>query len=211
MSFSQGATIQMSEFPRTQLASSDPKKWDAEWEKIFQTDSMRLIMCNVERLFHIQSRFKQPLLGVDAAYEEYRVFLISTCTIQQRIGVWSFLHRQEIETKWTSSFVSEREKQVLLALSHICAMARNLNEARAYCARELRLHRLSKDPRVLLSLLDSIVPGKEYLLKPPETPYYIPNEEWDELSKKQANGTEAEKVAFQSMLMLRTKLICTHP
>ncbi|KAF9018006.1 hypothetical protein BDZ89DRAFT_1074364 [Hymenopellis radicata] len=193
------------EFPRTQLAQSDPQKWDAEWEALFKN---KPVLCDVNYLFHTESQFRNPLRSMDVLYRSYQIFLISTCTIQQRIGHLSILHGAELDEKWTAASVSDREHHALRALSGVCTIAKNLNDARAYCPRELRLERMTKDPKVMLDLLRSIVPGKEYISKPPETPYYIPSDDWDALAKKkETSATEMGKVTHATMLMLRTKLI----
>ena len=207
MNFLSGAlqNVTLAEFPRTQLASSNPEKWDREWENLFQNNQ---VLSDLEVLFFQEANVRNPMAGLDRVYSAYRIFLLSTCTIQQRIGHLYLQHYAELERLWTQVGEEERRKHVLIALAAVCSIAKNLNDARAYCSRELRLKRLSENPKVLLDLFKSIVPGPKYIYVPPETPYYIPNEAWDALSAKKENPTEMEKITLASMLMLRTKMIC---
>lgn len=61
--------------------------------------------------------------------------------------------------------VDERRKHVLVGLSRACGIARNLNTSRMYCAKELRIEHLSADGRVVLDLLNAIVPDNATVVR----------------------------------------------
>ncbi|KAJ7140849.1 hypothetical protein C8R44DRAFT_726561 [Mycena epipterygia] len=98
-------------------------------------------------------------------------------------------------------------KHVLIGLTNVCSIAKNLHDARIYCGRELRLSHLRKDGRAVLDLLKSVMVED---VKIPEKPTYIPDPTWNGFVDAQQRSAlnDSEKFALAKILVLRTKLIC---
>ncbi|KAJ6546684.1 hypothetical protein DFH09DRAFT_1320854 [Mycena vulgaris] len=83
-----------------------------------------------------------------------------------------------------------RRNHILIGLAQVGAISANLNQARSYCAHELRVPHLCGNGSVLLDLLKSVLlPDASYV---PSTP---------------SNPTEAEKIVLATILVMRTKPI----
>lgn len=195
--------VGMLQMPKMEKAMSQPEAWDQEWEKLFEIGVLSNLDTNFEGLVDMTKR-----IGTEQTYESYRIFLLSTCAIQQRIGALGLRDGVQIEMRWRMASPATRRKHVLIGLASMCSLARNLHDARAYCATELRLNYLHQTPTVLLDLFKAINPGPKYIQRPPDKPYFIPNKDWDAFAlKHEKDSSEAEKITFSEMLMLRTKLI----
>ncbi|KAJ7684263.1 hypothetical protein DFH06DRAFT_1155145 [Mycena polygramma] len=144
---------------------------------------------------------------LDALYHDYPS--LSQNTLQLQIGIIQDVCTfRDFDAKWLAADPSVREEHVLLALSRICSTANNLHDARKLCATELNLAYLTKDGQHLIGLLKAMVP--QDISKPPSSLSYFPHPDWDALRifHEKSSPSDLEKLVYQRMLVLRTKLIC---
>ncbi|KAJ6509161.1 hypothetical protein C8R47DRAFT_11527 [Mycena vitilis] len=198
--------------PDIQDALKNPRKWNAHWERALSMESnggidfSPRVWYNSEVQEHKMMTKQHPHL-LDALYHDYPS--LSRNTLQLQIGiiqdVCSF---RDFDAKWLAADPSVREEHVLSALSRICSTANNLHDARKLCATELNLAYLAKDGRHLIGLLKAVVP--QDLSKPPSSLSYFSHPDWDSLHifHEKSSPSDLEKLVYQRMLVLRTKLIC---
>ncbi|KAJ7035810.1 hypothetical protein C8F04DRAFT_1258705 [Mycena alexandri] len=60
-----------------------------------------------------------------------------------------YFHNRGFEIEWMGATPATRATHVLIGLAKACSIAANLNQARAYCAHELRLAYLSETGNVV--------------------------------------------------------------
>ncbi|KIY73880.1 hypothetical protein CYLTODRAFT_485025 [Cylindrobasidium torrendii FP15055 ss-10] len=191
------------QMPQREKAISQPEAWDQEWEKLFEAGVLSNLETNFQGLVGITKK-----IGPEQTHESYKIFLLSTCAIQQRIAALGVRDGVQIEMRWRMATPATRRKHALIGLASACSLTHNLHNARAYCAAELRLQHLHQTPLVLLDLFKAINPGPKYLQHPPDKPYFVPNTDWDAFALKHENdSSKAENITFSAMLILRTKLI----
>ncbi|KAK7002202.1 MYND-type domain-containing protein [Favolaschia claudopus] len=198
----------MIRMPLPREAQLDPVKWEADWEVLLSamyrpSTLPKALSC----LF--SSDLQAANRCVDARLNDHLCLLKQTCELEQLLSFEALknLAHDDFEMKWTRATVDERSKHVLEALATVCSVSTNLHDARAYCP-ELRLTHLSVDPHAFLELLKIAILDDPSLI--PAQPKYVLHPEWDAWAATQQLpiNSEAEKVVFAGMKLLRTKLIC---
>ncbi|KAK7002206.1 MYND-type domain-containing protein [Favolaschia claudopus] len=198
----------MIRMPLPREAQLHPEKWEADWEVLLSTmyrpsTLPKALSC----LF--SSDLQAANRCVDARLNDHRCLLKQTCELEQLLSFEALknLAHDDFEMKWKRASVDERAKHVLQALATVCSVAKNLHDPRAYCP-ELRLTRLSADADAFLELLKTALLDDPSLI--PTQPKYVSHPEWDAWAATQGPliNSEAEKVVFAGMKLLRTKLIC---
>ena len=165
------------DMPRVQDALKNPEEWDKQWETVLtQLDpSPEMVFLDSVRHSKMVRRSVSDLL------EYYAILYTQTCEVQYRVGgrACAFLLHKDLERRWIEAGEVVRRKHALRALSEACSMAKNLNDARNSCGDILRLRKLSRDGKTLISLLQAMIP--EDLSDVPKTPYYFPEPRWEAL------------------------------
>ncbi|KAJ7656786.1 hypothetical protein DFH06DRAFT_1198572 [Mycena polygramma] len=181
-----------------------PEAWNAAWEGLFchpqVTAPPHIFKCKLAewaRMPGVEAR----MLG------EQETNRRGLCGLQFDVTRECITHFSTFEMNWMTATPVARRKHILGGLSQVCATAVNLNEARASCASELRLGRLSSDGKIFLDLLKSVL--LEDVSFVPNTPIYVSDPEWDKLSAgHQLLINNVERLALAHLLLMRTKLIC---
>ncbi|KAL0576164.1 hypothetical protein V5O48_005805 [Marasmius crinis-equi] len=192
------------DMPRVQDALRNPEEWNKQWEKLLtQVDSPEAVFyTSVERT-------KSSFRSISDLLEYYALLRTQTCEVQRNVGgaALHFLLERDLERLWAEAGEAVRRKHTLRALSEACSIAKNLNDARAFCGDILRLESLSKDGKTLITLIKAMIP--EDLSRIPKTPYYFPEPRWEALQKhveKTFSANSVERITFDESLLLRTKL-----
>lgn len=142
--------------------------------------------------------------------EQFPILTTSLCHLQREITdeALSYILLKDLESKWMVAPSAERRQHVLVGLSNVCSKARNLNDARAFCSKEMRVSYLCQG-RNILDLLDLVKVDDVHVA--PSTPKYVPDADWDVIRAKQersSSTTEMERICLTEILLLRGKLIC---
>ncbi|KAJ7127681.1 hypothetical protein C8R44DRAFT_733119 [Mycena epipterygia] len=192
--------------PKIEDALKDPVKWNAEWERAMDPSNHFTPIDFYEadiRLYAIRS--KEYL---DASYVIYPVLVRQTLELQVCLLQDIFTFRSKgFDDKWLRADPSLHEKHVLVGLSRACSGAHNLHYARRLCPTELNITYLTKDGHYFLNLLKSVIP--EDVSHPPTRLAYFSHLDWDDLRAyhERSSPHDLEKLCYQTMLILRTKLI----
>ncbi|KAJ7596299.1 hypothetical protein C8J56DRAFT_917055 [Mycena floridula] len=189
------------QLPKTHMALSKPEVWNSEWESLYSTKMLTPENCL--RLAIKADSFSPS--GSDLQY--YSDLFKMTCAVRHDIGVTVTKFGERFRPGWLQASAATRKKHVLTALSEACSMARNLNDARAYCADELTIAHLSENGQVVVDMLYALLPDD--LSHVPASPYYFPNTNWDTFEKihEASNARNEEKNILAEVIILRTKLI----
>lgn len=178
------------EFPRTQHALSKPEEWNASWERLCSSGLFPPQTClDID----IQTFQREP----DRKVYAYSLHLQRTVILRFEIGREGVdaLLNENLESNWLAATAAIRRQHALVGLSEASAIAKNLNETRRLTGDILTLDNLSKDGRVLIDLLKTIIPNDISVV--PETPCHFPNPTWDSFREaRQKSGTEHEKLSF---------------
>ncbi|KAJ7127306.1 hypothetical protein C8R43DRAFT_700353 [Mycena crocata] len=186
-----------------------PEAWNTAWEEMYP----RLSSPNIPKSCfqsQVEQLNKQPLL-ISLQRMTNPVDHDELCDLQQEItrACISHFQRRDLEAKWMAASPALRQKHILIALAKGCSFRPNLNDPRCYCAHELRLEYLGgRDGRVLLEMVKSVLLDDHSVM--PKTPRYISHPFWDKFVADQNKRklTDVEKLVFDGLLILRTKLIC---
>ncbi|KAJ7149689.1 hypothetical protein C8R46DRAFT_1198687 [Mycena filopes] len=192
------------------LEDNSAEEWNAKWEGMYP----QLLHPNCPATsFNFELARIQNLPSLRALKSlENDIDRGDLCALQREITVECLLvyPREDLQRKWMSATPVLRQKHILVGLAKACSLDRmaKLNDARIYCAHELRLDYLGGDGAVLLDLLKSVSHDDHTVI--PETPRYISHPFWDDMFATRAvlNATDAERLATLRIQVLRTKLIC---
>ncbi|KAJ6468105.1 hypothetical protein C8R47DRAFT_1151819 [Mycena vitilis] len=197
--------------PGMHTAMIDPVKWNSDWENL----GNRVQRMSPADFIHTRAMLLATESdGMDASLLQYQSLLGGLSSLQLWITKDAQLYfvRDDLENKWLSADPALRGKHILIGLSSACAIARNLHDARIYCARELRLARLKGDGRIIMGWLKAIMVPEDpqEALKLLEKPRYLPDAAWDACAdlQRRSSPSDSEKLALGEILTLRTKLIC---
>ncbi|KAJ7657376.1 hypothetical protein DFH06DRAFT_1198084 [Mycena polygramma] len=197
--------------PGMHTATIDPVKWNSDWENL----GNRVQHMSPADFVHTRAMLLATESdGMDASLLQYQSLLGGLSSLQLWITKDAQLYfvRDDLEKKWLSADPALRGKHILIGLSSACAIARNLHDARIYCAREFRLARLRGDGRIVMGWLNAIMVPEdpEEALKLLEKPRYLPDAAWDAYAdlQQRSSPSDSEKLALGEILTLRTKLIC---
>ncbi|KAJ7031073.1 hypothetical protein C8F04DRAFT_1263346 [Mycena alexandri] len=190
-------------------AIRDPERWNSAWEVLLRGELA--FPAGPPRAFKTKlDQIETMPRGVDETLLGYQALVASTCAVQRNITEEALKHFSfdDFEAKWMNAGADVRGKHILNAMADVCSKARNLNEARMYCAPELRLLRLRLDGKVFLNLLKSVMHADASFI--PSQPVYVSHPGWDmwAAGQRNLNSSEAMKAALAEILILRTKLIC---
>ncbi|KAJ7455779.1 hypothetical protein FB451DRAFT_1277414 [Mycena latifolia] len=189
--------------PEIEDVLRDPVKWNADWERTSHITPIHWY----HRELNDQKQFSKALL--DARYAGYPILARQTLDLQISViqNICTF-RNLGFDEKWLRADPAVREKHVLVGLTTSCAAAHNLHSARRLCPTELNVPRLTKDGKYLIHLLKAVVP--EDLTAPPTQVKHFVHPDWDALREhhEKSNPTDLDKLCYQEMLILRTKLIC---
>ncbi|KAJ7608394.1 hypothetical protein FB45DRAFT_1067487 [Roridomyces roridus] len=179
--------------PPMQLATSNPKKWDAEWEKL-------LAMAYADPDFGPGK--KTPSKHTEL--EMIRILREGLCALQAQLTreTLQYFVRGRFEEKWIAATPEERGKHVLAALCDVCTSAMNLHQSREFCAVELNVAAHQKDGKLLVGYIKEMM--VENPAANPEDPVFISHPVWDALEH---GASVHEKIALRFILVLRNKLI----
>ncbi|KAJ7162320.1 hypothetical protein C8R46DRAFT_1283083 [Mycena filopes] len=190
-------------------AIRDPAKWNSDWEELLRGQ----LAFPLGPLRAFQTKLGQIEMrpnGVDETLLEIQSWVANTCAMQVVITEEALKHFNfdDFEAKWMDAGSDVRGKHILGAMADVCSRSMNLNEARVYCAPELRLLRLRLDGKIFLNLLKSVMRDDASFI--PSQPIYVSHLGWDAWAADQgkSNTSEAMKAALAEILILRTKLIC---
>ncbi|KAJ7034047.1 hypothetical protein C8F04DRAFT_601211 [Mycena alexandri] len=195
--------------PLPQDAIRDPERWNSAWEVLLRGELA--FPAGPPRAFKTKlDQIETMPRGVDETLLGYQALVASTCAVQRNITEEALKHFSfdDFEAKWMNAGADVRGKHILNAMADVCSKARNLNEARMYCAPELRLLRFRLDGKVFLNLLKSVMHADASFI--PSQPIYVSHPGWDmwAAGQRNLNSSEAMKAAHAEILILRTKLIC---
>ncbi|KAK7002194.1 MYND-type domain-containing protein [Favolaschia claudopus] len=189
-------------------AQRDPEQWDRVWEARLSILSQRSVLLQT-----LSSEFREEVQDTEWVLDHnlngYQFLLRQTCEVQRMMSYDALVHlvHDDFEKKWKRAKPHERGKHVLGALAAICSVAKDLNDARAYCP-ELRSTSLQSDGDAFLRLLRSAMLEETTVV--PGQPRYVAHSDWDDWTAMQQAliQSEAEKVVLARMMAVRTKLIC---
>ncbi|KAJ7168857.1 hypothetical protein C8R46DRAFT_1092672 [Mycena filopes] len=194
--------------PLASDALRDPKEWNSDWEDMLRRHfglPHGPALCFNTTLHKLETRG-----SLDKSLAGYPSLVSATCAMQRNLTWDALTHftNDDFEAKWMDADSDVRGEHILGAMAAVCSVANNLNEARSYCAPELRLLRLRLDGKVFLDLLRSVMLDDASFI--PSEPVYVSHPRWDAWAAKQRslNDSEAKKFALAEILLLRTKLIC---
>ncbi|KAJ7753169.1 hypothetical protein B0H16DRAFT_1690831 [Mycena metata] len=196
--------------PTIPHAQKAPAEWNSDWELFLLRPEFAPphgpAACFTEYLTRIKMT---P--GLEAAtFDGLRGHRDHLCGLQalETEDCLDYFHSRGFEVDWMGATPATRAKHVLIGLAEACSIAANLNQARAYCAHELRLSYLSDTGDVVLELLKSVLADDNSFV--PATPKYISTPSWDafEVMQNNSNPTEMERIALDTILVFRTMLIC---
>ncbi|KAJ7608384.1 hypothetical protein FB45DRAFT_1010995 [Roridomyces roridus] len=194
--------------PPVQLAASNPKKWDADWQDLLRrahTDP------DIGPGKQLRTRLgRRSVLHPDGGLKDtvlytIRVLREGLCALQAELTREALLYfvRARFEQKWIAAAPEERGKPVLAALCDVCTSAMNLHQAREFFAVELNVAAHQKDGRLLVGYIKEIMVVENPAANP-EDPIFISHPVWDVLEH---GASVHEKIALKSILVLRNKLI----
>ncbi|KAJ7466912.1 hypothetical protein FB451DRAFT_1178177 [Mycena latifolia] len=193
-------------------ALRNPEKWDADWEAFLRMEFARRGKGPVTCVNFKVKDFKTTPRLVDEALDNYQTLVSQICALQRTVTEEALHHFKlnNLDGRWMAASPDERRKHILGTMVAVCSKALNLNDARAYCAPELRPSRLRLNGKVFLDLLKSAMLDDASFI--PTTPTYISHPERDAFAAapERLNDTENMKIAFARILLLRTKLICKY-
>ncbi|KAJ6533365.1 hypothetical protein B0H10DRAFT_2204737 [Mycena sp. CBHHK59/15] len=185
----------------------DSTKWNADWERAMSPANGFTPVSWYQRELRDQANQNKVLL--DARYAGYPTLASQCLALQISLIQDVFTFRNKgFEEKWIRADPSVREKHVLIGLTSSCSAAHNLHDSRRLCATELNFSHLTQDGHHFLDLLRSVIP--EDISAPPTNIKHFSNPDWDALRAhhEKSNTRDVEKLCYQTMLLLRTKLIC---
>lgn len=190
-------------------AVRNPEQWNKDWEALLDREfgfPRGPIFC-FESMMVDNEALPQ---GIDDALSSYQNQLAHTCGLQRNLteDAQDYFATKNLEARGMRAGADVRRAHILGGMAAVCAKARNLNIARAYCAPELHLSRLRLDGKVFLNLLRSAMLEDASFI--PSTPRYVSHPKWDAFAAEQTvrNDTDSKKLALAEVLLLRTKLIC---
>ncbi|KAJ7455734.1 hypothetical protein FB451DRAFT_1277306 [Mycena latifolia] len=188
--------------PEIEDVLRDPVKWNADWERASHFTPISWYQREVQD----QSFLNKAML--DARYLAYPSLASTTLTLQ--IGlvheIRAILHL--FDDKWLLADPAVRAKHMLVGLTTSCSAAHNLHFARRLCPTELSLSRHRRDGKYLIVLLKALLP-EDPTASPTEVKHFA-HPDWDTLREyyERSNPSDVDKLCYQEMLILRTKLIC---
>ncbi|KAJ7455747.1 hypothetical protein FB451DRAFT_1564787 [Mycena latifolia] len=191
--------------PEIEDVLRDTAKWNADWERVNQAGFTP--MAWYHRALHDEKYTSKALL--DARYAGYPVLVRQTLDLQIGLiqDVYGFRHL-EFDEKWLRADPVVREKHVFVGFTTSCSAAHNLHFARRLCPTELSVPRLIQHGKYLIDLLKAIIP--EDLTARPTQVKHFAHPDWDALLEyhEKSKPSDVDKLCYQEMLILRTKLIC---
>ncbi|KAJ6497968.1 hypothetical protein C8R47DRAFT_1260782 [Mycena vitilis] len=189
-------------------ALRDPVQWNLEWEALFRPGGQLVfprgpVLAYSDTLRELEAAPS----SADKTLRGYQVLVANTCALQRNITAEALQHftHDDFEARWMNADADVRGRHILGAMAAVCSKAQNLNQARSYCP-EVRLMRLRLDGKVFLNLLKSVMLADASFI--PSQPVYVCHSAWDTWAATLNKESDAEKIAFADIQILRTKLIC---
>ncbi|KAJ7633231.1 hypothetical protein FB45DRAFT_1148855 [Roridomyces roridus] len=199
--------------PTAQLASSNPRAWDEQWEIYFADSALAHAATPTWFLedWHVQLRASnlssyEPTER-DNIIQHTRSFRNTLCGIQMdmtRIAAPYFVG-QALQRRWMSATPQKRGELILAGLVYTCTVSTTLHQARSYCEREMDAEAHRRDGRLFIDLLEEIM-VQNPTESGPGSPTYVSHAVWDALVADQQASTD-KKLALTVILAERNMLI----
>jgi hypothetical protein len=196
------------DLPKAQDALHDAGKWNSQWEMLYTGQTAMFLTPDAILKREIDSSQSHSVASLASSYS----FLLKSAldlrfAVSRRYVVYG---GDAFEDSWRKAPRGTRRNHALIALSESCAVSKNLNEARLLTGDVLTLEKLSNNGQTVIDLIRSML--CDDLSSLPRELVHFSNPQWNNFrqSKLEQNPSERVKLGLEEILLLRTKLICSH-